>query len=150
MDRDTGRMPGSAASRGGTARISVRLAGTKYPEPGWAAMYPSAASCSNTATTVLRARPSTAARARVEGSRAPAPSCPSAIAARNAAASWRDSGKGAPWSSAAIHSAAPAGRARADGGEVALSGGMARSIADPQGRLAIGRNIMGLETAGVA
>jgi hypothetical protein len=53
--------------------------------------------------------PSSAARLRVDGNRAPAPKPPSAMACRNAAASCRDRGNVEARSSNGTHSAAPAG-----------------------------------------
>jgi hypothetical protein len=57
---------------------------------------------------VLRARPSSPARARVEGSRAPPPMRPSPIAWRIAPASWRDNGTGDARSSGVVHKVAVA------------------------------------------
>ena len=59
------------AFRTGRIRRSGSMSATRVPSPTRERRKPSAASCSKTATTVLRATPSSAAAARVEGSRIP-------------------------------------------------------------------------------
>ena len=76
---DRTRRRGFAAVRG------TRWLATRAARPMDVTMNPSAASCSKTAVTVVRDTPRSAARARVDGTRAPAGIVPSAIWPRSMA-----------------------------------------------------------------
>jgi hypothetical protein len=88
-------MPGCAARMSGVARAARHHVGDEHARAPRGLRKPSATSCSNAATTVLRASPQPSASARLDGSRRAGGSVPSSTMVRIAAWIWRPSAAGA-------------------------------------------------------